>query len=162
MPNLKYKVFTKGYHSVTTHVLYHFCDMTINFYYPTLDLFCYSFTQLLLTQNCVYPTLFSSVPPPGVGGRGKKKCSDITNLLKYVQFFSNIFVNLSKSFLQLSPFKKLCKFFCWITYFCPTRVSLKLLKFPNKTAILQRHWGVLHPPSPRSYAPSYKYYLKHE
>jgi hypothetical protein len=37
-------------------------EMTINFYNPTLELFCFSFTKLLLIQNFVYPTLFSSVP----------------------------------------------------------------------------------------------------
>jgi hypothetical protein len=47
-------------------------EMTLNFYYPTLELFCLSFTHsydlpnLLLTQNFVYPTLFSSAPPPAI------------------------------------------------------------------------------------------------
>ena len=37
--------------------------MTINFYYPTLELFCFSFTQPFThSQNFVYPTLFFSVP----------------------------------------------------------------------------------------------------
>jgi hypothetical protein len=38
-------------------------------YYPTLELFCFSFTQpftLTLTQNFVYPTLFSSALPPAI------------------------------------------------------------------------------------------------
>jgi hypothetical protein len=39
LPNLKYQLknkypplaknFTKGYHSIVTHVLYHFCDMSL-------------------------------------------------------------------------------------------------------------------------------------
>jgi hypothetical protein len=38
-------------------------EMTINFYYPTLELFCFSFTQPFThSQNFVYPTLFFSVP----------------------------------------------------------------------------------------------------
>ena len=43
----------------------HALEMTINFYYATLELFCFSFTQPI-TQNFVYPTLFSSIPltPP--------------------------------------------------------------------------------------------------
>ena len=41
----------------------HALETTIHFYNPTLELFCFSFTQLLLTQNFVYPTLFSSLPP---------------------------------------------------------------------------------------------------
>jgi hypothetical protein len=39
-------------------------EMTINFYYPTLELFVFHLPNLLLTYNFVYPTLFSSVPPP--------------------------------------------------------------------------------------------------
>ena len=111
------KNFTQlGYHLVVTHVLYHFCDMSlitactmhmytffgntpfsswlkikivtrftyridiwlltlllslqylsescmlwINFYYPTLELFCFSFTHcnLFPTQSFVYPAPFS-------------------------------------------------------------------------------------------------------
>ena len=58
-------------------------------------------------------------------GKREKKISDIiiipliTTLPKFVQFFSIIFVNLSKFFIQLLLFKKLCKMFCWITYFLP-------------------------------------------
>jgi hypothetical protein len=33
---------------------------------PSVVLFCFSFTKVLLTQNFVYPTLFSSVPPPAI------------------------------------------------------------------------------------------------
>jgi hypothetical protein len=44
----------------------HALEMTISFYYPTLELFCFSFTHLLLTQNFVNQTLFSSVPPPAI------------------------------------------------------------------------------------------------
>jgi hypothetical protein len=77
-----------GLHFWVSHAL----EMAINFYYPTLELFCFSFTQpfthyerhkfislgylvlpslnkaftYLLTQNFVYPTLFSSVPPPAI------------------------------------------------------------------------------------------------
>jgi hypothetical protein len=44
----------------------HALEMTIHFYYPTLELFCFSFTQPFITQNVVYPTLFSSVPRPAI------------------------------------------------------------------------------------------------
>jgi hypothetical protein len=143
LPNLKYQLknnytplaknVTKGYHSVVTHVLYHFCDtsfitacaifcslkfhnvctcsffgdticlltnrkmvkivtlidshivltydcwhcflvfniwvshaleMTINFYYPTLELFCFSFTQPFThSKFCLpKPFLFGATP----------------------------------------------------------------------------------------------------
>jgi hypothetical protein len=42
----------------------HALDMTINFYYPPLSCFVFHLPNLLLTQNFVYPTLFSSVSPP--------------------------------------------------------------------------------------------------
>jgi hypothetical protein len=43
----------------------HALEMT-NYYYPTLELFCFRLPNLLLTQNFVYPTLFSSVPSPAI------------------------------------------------------------------------------------------------
>jgi hypothetical protein len=148
LPNLKYQLknkypplaknFTKRYHSVVTHVLYHFCDMilitaceifcslkfhvvctctffgdticlttnrkmikivTLNlwlihilYWHMTVDIafqspifewvmlwkwqyifitqplscFVFHLPNLLLTQNFVYPTLFSSVLPPAI------------------------------------------------------------------------------------------------
>ena len=39
-------------------------EMTINLYHPTLELFCFSFTQPFTHSTFVYPTLFSSAPPP--------------------------------------------------------------------------------------------------
>jgi hypothetical protein len=42
----------------------HALEMTIHFYYPTLELFCLLTYPLPSTpQNFVYPTLFSSMPP---------------------------------------------------------------------------------------------------
>ena len=41
----------------------HALGMTINFYYPTLEWFCFSFTQ-----HFVHTTLFSSVPPLAIRG----------------------------------------------------------------------------------------------
>ena len=128
------KNVTKGYHSVVTDVLYHFCDtslitdckmfcslkfqvvctctffgdticlptnrkmikivtlidshivltydnwncfqlvsnisvshaLEINFYYPTLELFCFLFAQPFTYSKFSLPTLFSSVPPPAI------------------------------------------------------------------------------------------------
>jgi hypothetical protein len=42
----------------------HALEMTINFYYPTLELFCFSLPSVLFIQNFVYPTHSSSVSPP--------------------------------------------------------------------------------------------------
>ena len=45
----------------------HALEMKIHFYYPTLQLFCFSFTQpFTYSKFCLYPTLFSSVPPPAM------------------------------------------------------------------------------------------------
>jgi hypothetical protein len=44
----------------------HALEMTINFYYPTLEFCFFHLPNLLLTQNLVYPTLFSSVPPTAI------------------------------------------------------------------------------------------------
>ena len=50
----------------------HALEMTINFYCPTFELFCFSFTQIF-----VYPTVFSSVPPPAVNNRRSLKISNL-------------------------------------------------------------------------------------
>ena len=126
----------KGYRSVVTHVLYHFCDMslitaceifcslkfhivctctlpllwhgfdflidsrflvfniwashalemTINLYYPTFELFCFSFTQPFTHSK--YPTLFSSVPPPAIN-------NDRSLPTKFCCYFVNCFVQLA-------------------------------------------------------------------
>ena len=59
----------------------------------------------------------------GEPGAGEKTFSDMpffhTNLPKFVQFFSNNFVSFSNFFSELH-------------IFCPTSVSLKLLKLPDK------------------------------
>jgi hypothetical protein len=45
----------------------HALEMTINFYYPTLELFSFSFTQPFAhSKFCLYLALFSSVPPPAI------------------------------------------------------------------------------------------------
>ena len=54
--------------------------MTINFYYPC---FVFSFTQpfFLLPQNFVYPTLFSSVPPPALNNDRSLTLDNMQDLL---------------------------------------------------------------------------------
>ena len=63
--------------------------------------------------------------PKIVGEAGEKTFSDMpffhTNLPKFVQFFSNNFVIFSNFFSELH-------------IFCPTSMSLELLKLPDKIA----------------------------
>ena len=47
-------------------LLYFSLEMTINFITQPLSCFVFHLPNLLLTQNLVYPTLFSSVPPPAI------------------------------------------------------------------------------------------------
>ena len=78
----------------------HVLEMTINFYYPTLELFCFALCfslvfcfflffilflffifspNLILTQNFVYPTFFSSVLPPAINN--DRSLSNIKRLI---------------------------------------------------------------------------------
>jgi hypothetical protein len=64
----------------------HALEMTINFYYPTLELFSFSFTQ-----NFVYPTLFSSVPLPAINNDRSLNHSKLQLLCTRIIFYKKIF-----------------------------------------------------------------------
>ena len=72
-------------------LLYFSLEMTINFYYPTLEFFFFHLPNLLLTQNLVYPTLFSSVPPPAINNERSLR-RQVKSLLhdKRKEFFQNL------------------------------------------------------------------------
>jgi hypothetical protein len=53
----------------------HALKMTLNFYYhATLQLFRFSFNLSFIYSKCVYPTLFSSVPPPAINNNRSLRC----------------------------------------------------------------------------------------
>jgi hypothetical protein len=70
----------------------HALELTINFHYPTLELFCFVFhlPNHLLTQNFVYPTLFSSVPPPAININDRSLRAWTNDINKYFGIFWNL------------------------------------------------------------------------
>jgi hypothetical protein len=93
-----------------------------------------------------------------------------SNLYNFSAIF---FVNLSKIFLQWSLFKKLCKMFCWITYFLLDECVVKIAKIAwqncNITTLVG---GMCHTPKelcpcppgsflPKREDPGYRVYRTH-
>jgi hypothetical protein len=60
----------------------HALEMTINFYYPTLELFCFSFTQPFTHSKFCLPNpfLFGATPPPS-----KKNDQSLTKRLDWLK-----------------------------------------------------------------------------
>ena len=85
-------------------------EMTIHFYYPTLELFCFSFTQPFTYSKFSLLNPFSSVPPPAINNerslREESIRTEVKGTLEYLNHSNYIYCRLQIKFEQCTTENK--------------------------------------------------------